>query len=873
MADERLRLIFTADVGSVKRDLAGVQTQIRGLGDTVENTRKTVNNKDQALRELGGTATIAGAALTAAFGAMAVSSMRFEKELSAAGAASGATANEMDRTRAAALEAGRATVFSAAEAAQAETELAKAGLSTADILGGALRGSLDLAAAGQIDVANAAEVAADAMAIFKLKGKDVGHIADVLAAGANKSTTDVAQLSMALKQGGLVASQFGLSLEETVGALSMFATGGLKGSDAGTSFKTMLSRLVPQSAEARGAMEDLGLSFFDGAGRFVGLASAAEQLKTKLGPLSQEQRSLAMNTIFGSDAIRAADLLFRSGAAGVEEWTKNVDDAGAASETAAKMLDNLAGDVEALKGSLETALIGSGSQADGVLRSMTQGATAAVNSFSEMPGPVQGAAAALTGVGGAGLLTLGAIGTLIPRVHEARSALDGMGVAGRRANVALGALGRASAVGTVLIGVAVAIDAVYEALHRAQFGKVNLASLGNALVDLGQKGKAGGELTKQFGRDLDDLGVKALMANDKLKEAMDLGNLSGPMLSFSDDVTDAKRDIEALDKALADMVAGGNADVAASGLKLLTDNLKSQGVEAGALTGLLTNYKDALAEADTQAKLAPPAAQGVTTGLEGVAEAADDAKDSVDGFRSELEDLIGIHVNAEQAEINYRRSLDDLAESVKKNGRTVDINTEAGRKNREALLGVVDAATLTAEHMRRMGRSAEDIQGAMVAHRGDLERVATQSGLTRDQVAHYYDLLDQIPASVLTTIQVNTAAAHNAIEGVARALSRIDRGILTVGGGPVRGHARGGHVMSGVPILVGEEGPELIVPDAGGTVIPAGATAAMLGGGRGGSTTVVNVYVAGSVTAEEDLVDGIYRGLLRKQKRGEALGG
>jgi TP901 family phage tail tape measure protein len=133
--------------------------------------------------------------------------MTFDKSMSAVRAVSGATATDMGKLRQAALDAGEATVFSATESAQAEAELARAGISTADILGGAPRGSLDLAAAGQLGLADAATISAQAMNVFKLRGGDVSHIADVLAAGANKSAADVGQLGDAPERSGRCADR------------------------------------------------------------------------------------------------------------------------------------------------------------------------------------------------------------------------------------------------------------------------------------------------------------------------------------------------------------------------------------------------------------------------------------------------------------------------------------------------------------------------------------------------------------------------------------------------------------------------------------------------------------------------------------------
>ena len=295
----------------------------------------------------------------------------FNAAMSGVAAVAGASASELESLRDAALKAGADTVFSASEAATAQAELVKAGVSVSDTLGGALTGSLSLAAAGQLELADAATISAQAMNIFGLGGSEVGRIADVLAAGANKSAADVGQLGDALRQGGLVAKQTGLSMEETVGVLSLFADNALIGSDAGTSLKTMLQRLVPQSDEAAEAMKAMGLQFFDAQGAFVGIDEVAAQLQTSLAGLSDEQRQNALTTLFGSDAVRGASILMEGGKAAVDEYTAAVNDMGAAQRMAAAQTDNLKGDIEAFSGAVETSLINLGDLSDSALREIT----------------------------------------------------------------------------------------------------------------------------------------------------------------------------------------------------------------------------------------------------------------------------------------------------------------------------------------------------------------------------------------------------------------------------------------------------------------------------------------------------------------------
>ena len=309
-------------------------------------------------------------------------------------AATMASAGTMGELRAAAMKAGADTAFSAGEAADAIKEMAKAGVSTADIMGGGLNGALSLAAAGQMGVADAAEIASVAMTQFNLAGTDLPHVADLLAAGAGKAMGEVSDLGAALNQAGLVASAAGMSIEETTGTLAAFAAAGLVGSDAGTSLKTMLQRLQNPSAEAAGTMEELGISMYDANGEFVGMEAVAGQLKTGMEGMTPAARDAAMAVIFGSDAVRAANVLYANGATGIADWTGKVNDAGYAAEQAAILQDNLKGDLEKLGGAWDTLMISLGEGSQGPLRMVVQGLTGLV----DVIGPVMGAFGKLGGV-------------------------------------------------------------------------------------------------------------------------------------------------------------------------------------------------------------------------------------------------------------------------------------------------------------------------------------------------------------------------------------------------------------------------------------------------------------------------------------------
>lgn len=418
---------------------------------------KKVDANSASINDLANGAGKVGLALTAASAAAVGVAATFDKGMSAVKATGADAAQNFDALREAAIDAGADTAYSATEAAGAIEELSKAGVSASDVLGGALTGSLDLAAAGEIGVADAAGIASIAMTQFKLSGQDVGHVADLLAAGAGKAMGGVQELGEGLKQGGLVASAMGMSLEETVAALSSFASAGLLGSDAGTSMKTMLQSLQNPSSKAKKLMDELGISLYDAQGNFAGLTNLAGQLEKGMGNMTQAQRDAAMATIFGSDAVRAANVIFDQGAEGIEDWISKVDDAGYAADTAATRMDNLAGDLEELGGAIESALIEAGSGPADMLRPVVQTLTELVRVIGNVPTPLLATVTGLSGLMGAGTLAAAGVGKAIVAISNTNQALKALGVQSQVSAKALKTVGIAggalTAVLTVVAGV------------------------------------------------------------------------------------------------------------------------------------------------------------------------------------------------------------------------------------------------------------------------------------------------------------------------------------------------------------------------------------------------------------------------------------
>jgi TP901 family phage tail tape measure protein len=681
----------------------------------------------------------------------------------------------MAKLRAAALEAGKSTQFSATQAADAEAELARAGISVANITGGALKGSLALAAAGQLDLTEAATVSAQAMNTFGLKGKDVTHIADVLAAGANKSAADVHGLGESLRQGGLLAHQTGLSLEDTVGALSAFADHALVGSDAGTSLKTMLQRLTPQSEEARAMMAKLGFTAYDSQGRFVGLAKMAGNLQKSFSGLTPEARNAAFATIFGSDAVRSATILYELGAGGVQRYTKAVDDNGAAARVAAIQTDNLAGDMERLRGAIETALIEGGSAANGALRTMVQWVTRLVDAYSSLPPALQKGVTLFTGIGGA--ITLAATGMilLVPRIAATRAALAQMGVTAARTRTALGTLGK---VGTVLA----ALQAISYASQtiRDQFKDAppSVAKMTNSLVDLGKNGKVGGEALDKLGKDLDGFGEAVQRVAHPDWEARTTDVVNSLTMNYAKGIGEAQipldeahDKINSVDQALANLAQSGNAELAAKGFDRLAAAAEKDGTSKEKLLTLLPQYSDGLASVDTQSKTSASGQEGLAKQLGLTADEMANQQSEAEKLSDKLDTLMGASISAGKQEIAFRQSLADLNDAIKENGHSLDVTSDKGRKVKSAFLEAADAAMQHAEAVAQEKKSQEAGQAVLERDIGLLKKDLLAKGFSKDAVDKLAEAYLKLPESVSTTVDVKKANAEKDLETVQRKIA------------------------------------------------------------------------------------------------------
>lgn len=383
----------------------------------------------EGVTDLGSSMTLGLTVPIVAAGGAAISvAANFDDAMSQVQGALGDASADTEGLRQLALQLGSDTVFSATEAAQAMVELAKGGLTEADIKGGALAASMDLAAAGQLNLADAAETTVQMMGSFGLGAGDATRIANALAGAANASSADVSDLTQAMSQCSAQASLAGWSLEDTAAALALFADHGVKGSDAGTSLKTMLQRLSAPTDQAADAMEAYGLEVRDSNGKMKDITGIADELTGKLGTLSDAERDAALQTIFGSDASRAAAILMQSGSEGLQKYIAATNDATAAETMANAQKGELSWALENMGGAIESASIAFGSALAPAITAVAGVIGNVAEAFASLPSGAQTAIAvvlALVAAVGPLLVVFGSVVAMLPALSEGLLMLGG----------------------------------------------------------------------------------------------------------------------------------------------------------------------------------------------------------------------------------------------------------------------------------------------------------------------------------------------------------------------------------------------------------------------------------------------------------------
>jgi len=829
MADRSISISLEAKVSGF---VSGMKTAQKSAEDFASRTASFAKDNEQHLDRVGKASMVMGGALIAGVALAVKSFMEFDSAMSEVQASTHESASNMELLRAAAIDAGADTSFSAKEAAQGIDELAKAGVTTKDILGGGLKGALSLAAAGSLEVAEAAEISASALTQFKLSGDKVPHLADLLAAGAGKAQGSVHDLGMALNQTGLVASSTGLTIEETTGGLAAFASAGLVGSDAGTSMKTMLQRLTPQSKEAAEKMAELGISAYDSSGHFSGLSRFAENLKTSMKDLTPEARNAAMGVIFGSDAVRAANVLYEQGGAGISDWTDKVNDAGFAAVTASIKQDNLAGDIEKLGGSFDSVLIKGGAGVAQSLRGIVQGAEDLVDALGNVPTPILNASVGIAGIVGGVALLGGGLMTALPKIIEFKESFDTLSTKAPKAATAIEKVGKAAgmaATAMVAMQIAGAIFTEKQIKSADDYGQaiLKVAKASNAAA-------GGKELDSLFskwdtfageGPDIRDLaGAVKEVVNPHIPAGIQdtLDTLFSWTGSAKNDLGQVRDTFRGLGDEMGNLVKNGATETAAKNFQALTKEFQAHGKGAKEALEVLPGYKDALLGVANQAGVTlteqqlldfamgelPPSVLGASSAVETYTSKIGEAKPVTEAMAKQLEevglsaagavtdiDAFGkslfaaglLSLSSSDAAIAVQDAIDKVTESVKKNGTTLDINTEQGRANQSAFNGLASASIASAEATAKetlasQGSAAAQaqLQASLSQSYTDLIKAAGQFGITGDAA----DTMARKALGIPKNVNIDAWIADHAsttLDGIKGKADGLDGKRVTIG--------------------------------------------------------------------------------------------
>ncbi|TFC92038.1 MULTISPECIES: phage tail tape measure protein [Cryobacterium] len=749
--------------------------KVKKTSESVEDLKR---KSDDAAQTIGVAAVGIGAAVVAMAGISVKKYAEFGQAMSQVGAASMASAEDQKALGESALEAGASSVFSATEAANAQVELAKAGLATSDILGGALVGSLALAAAGQLGVARAAEIAATTLTVFKLKGDQAGHVADLLAAGAGKAQGSVDDLALGLDYVGVTFARLNIPLEDTVGTLALLASNGLLGEKAGTGLRSVISSLTAPVAKGAEVMKQYGINVFDAQGKFIGMAGVAEELKTGLGGLDEQTRSAALGAIFGAEAASAAGILYASGAKGVEEWTENVDDQGYAAEQARIATDNLTGDIERLGGSMDTALIKTGSLANEALREMVQILSGLVDWYGNLDEGVQGTVLWL-GIGtGAALLLGGTFLLAVPKIVAFRAALTTLNTTMKGTAIAGGVIG-------------LALTAIL----------LVLAAVGGANADAAAKTQAYGDtldtVSKKITSSTRDMAKANLAAEEsflwlKSDSTYDAAEKLGIGLDL---VTDAATGNVGALKSLQEEL-----DVGEIGSKRYKKAIENSGLSASDFALALIQVRDGVTgenESIEEAIRLAEQKQGVDgetiDGNAGVGESYDAVTESVDAvitsvvdLAAELDELNGKNLDAREAARQLESAYDDFDAALKENGPSLnefgtdlDLTTEKGRENQAALDAIAAAASAAGQAVVDSGGSYGDYRASLEASKAQIDQRIADLGITGEAAQDLSDKILHIPTKAEFTAYADTQAATEKAAAYKRLLDSIPRNVAT----------------------------------------------------------------------------------------------
>ena len=449
----------------------GIQTALTELKSFDQQASSKVTAVGSAMATVGRTMTKSVTLPLAGVGLAATKvATTFEAKMSKVQAISGATGTAFDQLNQKAIEMGAKTKFSASEAADAFSYMAMAGWDSEAMLSG-IEGIMNLAAASGEDLASTSDIVTDALTAFGLQAKDSAHFADVLAQASSKSNTNVGLMGETFKYVAPVAGALGYSVEDTATAIGLMANAGIKGSQAGTALRSIMTRLVKPTDESAQAIKNLGIEVKNSDGSMKPWGETLVDLRKSFSTLTDAEKAEYAALIAGQEGMSGLLAIVNASDEDFAKLTKEINNAeGASKEMADTMMDNTAGAITLLKSALESAGVIIGKKLTPYIRALANWITRLIEKFNGLSekqqdfivkiGLVLAAIGPVFLIFGKLLKVIGSIGRAFKAVSDAVKIVTGALKGGSMAATALskvfsvltGPIGAVIAVIGVLIG-------------------------------------------------------------------------------------------------------------------------------------------------------------------------------------------------------------------------------------------------------------------------------------------------------------------------------------------------------------------------------------------------------------------------------------
>ena len=381
-ADEALKngAITQEQYDGLQREIAETEAKLKSLEGQANQSAtalQKIASDGEKLKTMGENVTEVGkkflpvTGIVTGLGTAAVKTAAdFDEGMSRVSAISGATGDELQTLRDKAREMGAKTKFSASEAASAFEYMAMAGWKSGEMIDG-IDGIMSLAAASGEDLAVASDIVTDALTAFGLEASDAGHFSDILAAASSNANTNVSMMGETFKYCAPIAGALGFSAEDTAEAIGLMANSGIKGSQAGTSLRTVMNNLSGDIKITGRELGNVTIHTTNADGSMRGLSDILADCRAAFSKLSESEKANAAESLVGKNAMSGFLALMNAGENDIAKLSNAIANCdGTAESMANTMQDNLAGQLTILKSQLEELAISFGEMLMPAIRSI-----------------------------------------------------------------------------------------------------------------------------------------------------------------------------------------------------------------------------------------------------------------------------------------------------------------------------------------------------------------------------------------------------------------------------------------------------------------------------------------------------------------------